>query len=71
MNFKEPEGEIERWLEKLQEYDFQILHNIVVVDLYHVFQCGNQHSEQLLVSTIPLQTSSELQQRDPTIQLVF
>ena len=25
-NFKEPEGQLARWLEKLQEYDFAVLH---------------------------------------------
>jgi len=31
-NFKQPEGQLARWLEKLQEYDFTILH-----------RSGNQH----------------------------
>jgi hypothetical protein len=25
-NFKEPEGQLARWMEKLQEYDFKVVH---------------------------------------------
>ena len=41
-NFKEPEGQLARWLEKLQEYDFSILH-----------RQGSRHSNADALSRIP------------------
>ena len=43
-NFKEPEGQLARWLEKLQEYDFTIVH-----------RPGQRHSNADALSRLPCQ----------------
>ena len=40
--FKEPEGQLARWLEKLQEYDFEILH-----------RAGKRHQNADALSRLP------------------
>ena len=52
-NFKEPEGQLARWLEKLQEYDFTIVHrpgqrhsNADALSRLPCKQCGREQSEQ-------------------------
>ena len=84
LNFKEPEGQMARWLKKLQEYSFQIVHHCSrkhtnVDSLSHLpyKQCGYQPSEQLPVTAVSLQmgiTSAELhklQQEDSIIHPVL
>ena len=44
MNFKEPEGQLARWLEKLQEYDMKIVH-----------RRGRKHSNADAMSRLPCQ----------------
>jgi len=41
-NFKEPEGQLPRWLEQLEEFDFQIVH-----------RKGNLHSNADALSRLP------------------
>ena len=41
-NFKEPEGQLARWLEKLQEYDFIVIH-----------RQGSKHGNADALSRIP------------------
>ena len=52
-NFKEPEGQLARWLEKLQEYDFTIVHrpgqrhsNADALSRIPCKQCGREQIEQ-------------------------
>jgi len=84
MNFKEPEGQMARWLEKLQEYDFQIVHrrgrkhtNADSLSRLPCKQCGYQSSEQIPVLSVSLQVGRssdelhKLQQEDHTIQPVL
>ena len=58
--FKEPEGQLARWLEKLQEYHFTIIHcpgrkhtNADSLSCYPCWQCSREshHTEQM-ISTI-------------------
>ena len=51
-NFKEPEGQLARWLEKLQEFDFQIIHrpgkrhcNADALSRLPCRQCGRMFSD--------------------------
>ena len=67
MSFKEPEGQMARWLEKLQEYDFEIRHrrgrkhtNADALSRLPCKQCGYQPShhtdhDQSTVSVVSLQ----------------
>ena len=84
MNFKKPEGQMARWLEKLQEYSFQIVHrrgrkhtNADSLSRLPCKQCGYQPSEQIPVTAVSLQmgiTSAELhklQQEDSMIHPVL
>ena len=51
-NFKEPEGQLARWLEKLQEYDFTIVH-----------QPGQRHSNADALSRLPSQQCGQQQHK--------
>jgi len=65
MSFKEPEGQMARWIEKLQEYDFEIKHcrgrkctNADALSRLPCQQCSHQPSylsDQLTVSAVSLQ----------------
>ena len=55
--FKEPEGQLTRWLERLQEYTFEIKH------------CkGYQHQNADAVSHYPSQAANELDATNPVDQ---
>ena len=84
MNCKEPEGQMARWLEKLQEYSFQIVHrrgrkhnDADSLSRLSWKQCGYQPSEQIPATAVSLQmgiTSAELhklQQEDSMIHPVL
>ena len=52
-NFKEPEGQLARWLEKLQEFDFEIVHrrgrkhmNADALSRFLCAQCGRENNSQ-------------------------
>lgn len=47
MNFREPEGQIERWIEKLQEFNFEIQH-----------RAGKAHSNADALSRRPCEAKS-------------
>ena len=62
-NFKEPEGQLARWLEKLQEFDFEIVHrrgrkhtNADALSRLPCIQCGRashgQQSDEMAVGCI-------------------
>ena len=51
-NFKEPEGQLARWLEKLQEYDFTIVH-----------RPGQRHSNADALSRLPCQQCGRQQHK--------
>ena len=83
-NFREPEGQMARWLERLQEYDFTITHrpgkahsNADALSRVPCRQCGRESSVGLPVAVIqPIagHPASELQQQqgnDPTLKLVL
>ena len=63
-NFKEPEGQLARWLERLQEFDFEILHrrgrkhtNADALSHRPCRQCGREsHGEEPAVSAVTLAT---------------
>ena len=63
-NFKEPEGQLARWLERLQEFDFEILHlrgrkhtNADALSRRPCRQCGREsHGEEPAVSAVTLAT---------------
>jgi len=51
-NFKEPEGQLARWVEQLQEYHFEIVHrpgkqhtNADAMSRYPCVQCHRQESQ--------------------------
>ena len=87
MSFKEPEGQMARWLEKLQEYDFEIKHhrgrkqtNADALSRLPCKQCSYQPghpTDQLTVSAISLQVVKsntdlhQLQMEDPLIHPVL
>ena len=59
-NFKEPEGQLARWLEKLQEFDFEIVHrrgrkhtNADALSRLPCVQCGrDSHSDELTIGSV-------------------
>ena len=60
-NFKEPEGQLARWLEQLQEYDFSIIHrpgrkhgNADALSRMPCRQCGRESEEELPAPDIQL-----------------
>ena len=72
MNFKEPEGQLARWLQVLSEYQFDIIHrpgkqhgNADGLSRRSCRQCGcsditkfeNNESEKLIIRLIALQTA--------------
>ena len=81
-NFKEPEGQLARWLEKLQEFDFEVVHrrgrkhkNADALSCLPCSQCKrDSHNAEpkavLAISFSPDQSVEELSQLlmdDPTI----
>ena len=79
-NFKQPEGQLARWLEQLQEYEFTIIHhpgkvhcNADALSRWHCSKdCPDTHSAATIVAvTIPIGYShAELRQaqlEDPSI----
>lgn len=84
-NMKTPEGQLARWLEKLQEFDFEIVHrqgkkhsNADALSRIPCRQCGRQEeqSDTTVGAVQPLQprTGQELrtlQHQDDTIRLVI
>ena len=74
--FKEPEGQLARWLEKLQEYDFEIIHrpgkrhqNADALSRIPCTQCGREsHSTEVPISedavgAVSAEQSAPLQER--------
>ena len=55
--FKEPEGQLARWLERLQEYTFEIKH-----------RKGHQHQNADALSRYPSQAANELDATNPVDQ---
>ena len=83
-SFKDPEGQLARWLEKLQELNFTIVHrqgkshqNADALSRLPCSQCGRDETkEQLIVAVTSLgqQARSEmrrLQEEDPDIGIVL
>ena len=60
-NFKDPEGQLARWLEKLQEFDFDVVHrrgkqhgNADAMSRKPCTQCGrSSHEESLSIQALP------------------
>ena len=60
-NFKDPEGQLARWLEKLQEFDFEVKHrqgkqhaNADAMSRKPCVQCGrSSHDELLSIQALP------------------
>ena len=84
-NFRNPEGQLARWLEQLQEYDFSIVHrrgrkhgNADALSRMPCSQCGREsHEEQpsvVAASSFDLHSSDDLrksQLADPSIRFVL
>ena len=83
-NFKEPEGQLAKWLERLQEFDFCIEHrpgrkhiNADALSRLPCRQCGSKnHNEEVSIAAMSLASSvmEELrgeQLRDPHIEPVL
>lgn len=59
-NFKEPEGQLVRWLEKLQQFDFEIVHrrgrkhtNADALSRLPCVQCGREtHKQEITVGAV-------------------
>ena len=66
-NFKDPEGQLARWLEQLQEFDFDIVHgrgkkhtNADALSRQPCQQCGGEsHESELNVSLVTLSTHNQ------------
>ena len=72
-NFREPEGQLARWLERLQELDFQIVHrrgrkhtNVDALSHLPCRQCGrDDHESKTVLSNIIAATSVQPVQEQP------
>ena len=69
-NFKEPEGQLARWLECLQEYDFEIVHrrgrkhtNADALSRLPCRQCGRDTHSPAIIAATPIMPR-ECQQED-------
>ena len=82
-NFKEPEGQLARWLEQLQELDFRIEHrpgrkhiNADALSRLPCRQCGRENHDKEVVVAVTSLTSSEAEEfrraqlEDPQIEPV-
>ena len=85
-SFKEPEGQLARWLEKLQEFNFTIVHrpgkshrNADALSRLPCHQCGKEEDQQLNQVTTTTEPDPEqllpdmqtLQREDPDISMVL
>ena len=86
-NFKEPEGQLARWIEQLQEYNFTIIHrpgrkhgNADALSRQPCQQCGRiDHSTSTIIAHVTDQVLNEkteaqiqaLQLDDPSIHMVL
>ena len=83
-NFREPEGQLARWIESLQEYDFDIVHrrgkvhsNADALSRIPCQQCGRQEPAIAYVigattlSPGRMDTVPQLQRDDPTLKPVI
>ena len=83
-NFRDPEGQLARWIELLQEYDFDIVHrqgkvhcNADALSCRPCQQCG--HEEQVIASVVgatilspgKMEEVEKLQREDPTLKPVI
>ena len=65
-SFKEPDGQLARWLEHLQQFNFDIIHrqghkhaNADALSRYPCHQCGRDtHGDRLVMATVALSTPS-------------
>ena len=73
-NFREPEGQLARWLERLQEYDFELVHrpgrqhsNADALSRMPCTQCGRDTHDQegLLITAVTNGDKGELLERSP------
>ena len=82
-NFKEPEGQLARWLKQLQELDFRIEHrpgrkhiNADTLSRLPCRQCGHENHDKEVAVTVTSLTSSEAEEfhcaqlEDPQIEPV-
>ena len=76
-NFKQPEGQVARWIEKLQEYEFEIVHrpghrhkNVDALSRLPCNQCGrSNHLEPSLIATTVTDMSNTLLQHHSATEL--
>ena len=77
-NFRNPEGQLARWLEQLQEYDFTIVHrrgrkhgNADAMSRIPCVQCGRESHESIVATTVqvsPLQQKSNEELRSKQLE---
>ena len=82
-NFRNPEGQLARWLERLQGFDFEIVHrrgrkhgNADALSRMPCSQCGREsHEEHVVVASYLMQKSEEelrsSQLADPTVNIIL
>ena len=75
-NFKEPEGQLVRWLECLQEYDFEIVHrwgrkhtNADALSRLPCRQCGREDHFPAMIAATPIMLGGCQQEDLQTAQL--
>ena len=83
-SFRDPEGQLARWLEKLQQFNFSIVHrqgkshqNADALSRLPCNQCGREEHQTVAHISQPSESQSyqpemrELQQRDPDLNVVL